>query len=53
MFEKPIVCKTVAWTRLAWTENSLNDLRKCAKAQNLKLTETEMQAGEYNETKSR
>ena len=37
MFDKPIICKTAVWTRLAWTENGLNDLRKCAKTQKLKI----------------
>lgn len=39
MFAKPILCKTAVWTKQAWTENGLNDLRRCAKAQNLKMEE--------------
>lgn len=41
MFKKPIICKTSRWTCEAWTENGLNDLRKCAKLQKFKMTETE------------
>lgn len=41
MFEKPIICKTCIWEHKAWTENGLNDLRKCAKHQKYKMTETE------------
>ena len=39
MFEKPIICTTARWQRTAWTQTGLNDLRKCAKHQNFKMTE--------------
>ena len=39
IFEHPIVCTTKGWTRVAWTENGLNDLRRCARHQRFAMTE--------------